>query len=158
MLCKPYRGLPPLMKRKHVISCITSFLREMPHYVLPRISPMGNALACNSGCSSLRAVLSCCWMNPSTISTFPHGPDLRKHWLISKGPFWRLSMIATSSSVSPRMCGTSKMERLRSGRTSKTMKTISPTPYPEVNEVLHLLLINVKEILKDQFVGMYLYG
>jgi predicted nucleotidyltransferase len=38
------------------------------------------------------------------------------------------------------------------------MKTISPTPYPDVNEVLHLLLINVKEILKDQFVGMYLYG
>ena len=38
------------------------------------------------------------------------------------------------------------------------MKTISPTPYPDVNEVLHLLLSNVKEILKDQFVGMYLYG
>src|SRR5215208_1981336 len=38
------------------------------------------------------------------------------------------------------------------------MKTISPTPYPEVNEVLKLLLTNAKEILKDQFVGMYLYG
>ena len=38
------------------------------------------------------------------------------------------------------------------------MKTISPTPYPEVNEVLDLLLLNVKEILKEQFVGMFLYG
>jgi Domain of unknown function (DUF4111)/Nucleotidyltransferase domain len=50
------------------------------------------------------------------------------------------------------------MERLRNGRTLQTMKTISPTPYPEVNEVLHLLLNDAKEILKDQFVGMYLYG
>jgi hypothetical protein len=33
-----------------------------------------------------------------------------------------------------------------------------PTPYPDVNEVLQLLLTRVKEILKDQFVGMYLYG
>jgi predicted nucleotidyltransferase len=33
-----------------------------------------------------------------------------------------------------------------------------PTPYPEVNEVLNLLLENAKTILKDQFVGMYLYG
>lgn len=33
-----------------------------------------------------------------------------------------------------------------------------PTPYPDVNEVLHLLLSNAKEILGDQFVGMYLYG
>jgi predicted nucleotidyltransferase len=38
------------------------------------------------------------------------------------------------------------------------MKHMSPTPYPDVNQVLHLLLTNVKEILKDQFVGMYLYG
>lgn len=41
---------------------------------------------------------------------------------------------------------------------TNTMKTISPTPYPDVNAVLNLLLINVKEILQDQFVGMYLYG
>jgi predicted nucleotidyltransferase len=34
----------------------------------------------------------------------------------------------------------------------------NPTPYSEVNEVLHLLLNNVKRILGDQFVGMYLYG
>lgn len=34
----------------------------------------------------------------------------------------------------------------------------TPTPYPEVNELLHLLLRNVKGILDDSFVGMYLYG
>ncbi len=39
----------------------------------------------------------------------------------------------------------------------KYMK-INPTPYPDVNETLDVLLYNVKEILKDQFVGMYLYG
>lgn len=33
-----------------------------------------------------------------------------------------------------------------------------PTPYPEVNELLDLLLRNVKRILGEQFVGMYLYG
>ncbi|HJS19224.1 MAG TPA: aminoglycoside adenylyltransferase domain-containing protein [Anaerolineales bacterium] len=38
------------------------------------------------------------------------------------------------------------------------MKLISPTPYPDVNEILNLLFTNVKEILKDQFVGMYLHG
>ena len=38
------------------------------------------------------------------------------------------------------------------------MVITSPTPYPAVNEVLKLLLANVKEILQDQFVGMYLYG
>ncbi|MBL8100276.1 MAG: DUF4111 domain-containing protein [Anaerolineales bacterium] len=32
------------------------------------------------------------------------------------------------------------------------------TQYDNVNELLHLLLTNVKGILKDQFVGMYLYG
>jgi predicted nucleotidyltransferase len=35
---------------------------------------------------------------------------------------------------------------------------IKPTIYPDVNEVLNLLLLNVKKILGDQFVGMYLYG
>jgi predicted nucleotidyltransferase len=39
-----------------------------------------------------------------------------------------------------------------------TLGQIMPTPYPDVNEVLHLLLANVKQILGDQFVGMYLYG
>ncbi|HXF84161.1 MAG TPA: aminoglycoside adenylyltransferase domain-containing protein [Anaerolineales bacterium] len=34
----------------------------------------------------------------------------------------------------------------------------SPTPYTDVNEILHLLLANIKATLKDQFVGMYLYG
>lgn len=33
-----------------------------------------------------------------------------------------------------------------------------PTPYPEVNEVLLVLLGNVKRILGNQFIGMYLYG
>lgn len=32
------------------------------------------------------------------------------------------------------------------------------TPYDDVNEILNLLIRNVKEILKEQFVGMYLYG
>lgn len=32
------------------------------------------------------------------------------------------------------------------------------TPYDDVNEVLNLLLANVKQILKEQFFGMYLYG
>ena len=38
------------------------------------------------------------------------------------------------------------------------MKTISPTPHPDVNEILNLLHSNVKEILARQFVGMYLFG
>ena len=38
------------------------------------------------------------------------------------------------------------------------MNTLILTPYPDVNEVLNLLLLNVKEILKAQFVGIYLYG
>jgi len=58
------------------------------------------------------------------------------------------------------------MAELRSGNAThravrfkiNEMITISPTPYPDVNQVLYLLLTNVKEILKDQFVGMYLYG
>lgn len=33
-----------------------------------------------------------------------------------------------------------------------------PTPHPDVNEILNLLFVNVKGILQDQFVGMYLYG
>jgi len=35
---------------------------------------------------------------------------------------------------------------------------LSSTPYPDVNEIMNLLRANVKEILKDQFVGMYLFG
>ena len=38
------------------------------------------------------------------------------------------------------------------------IQQIRPTPYPEVNGLLHLLLLNVKRILGEQFVGMYLYG
>src|SRR3990172_7811734 len=32
------------------------------------------------------------------------------------------------------------------------------TPYPDVNEISHLLLTRVQEILGDQFIGMYLHG
>ena len=38
------------------------------------------------------------------------------------------------------------------------MKTKSPIPYPDVDELLVLLLSKVKEILGDYFVGLYLYG
>jgi len=38
------------------------------------------------------------------------------------------------------------------------MKPISPTPYPDVNEILNSLLFNVQEMLGKQFVGMYLFG
>jgi predicted nucleotidyltransferase len=38
------------------------------------------------------------------------------------------------------------------------MNKITPTPYAEVNEILDLLHTNVKEILQDSFVGMYLFG
>ena len=38
------------------------------------------------------------------------------------------------------------------------MKSSSPTLYPDVNEILNFMLSNVQEILKDQFVGMYLFG
>jgi hypothetical protein len=33
-----------------------------------------------------------------------------------------------------------------------------PTPYPDVNELLALLLARVEQILANRFVGMYLYG
>lgn len=35
---------------------------------------------------------------------------------------------------------------------------ISPTPHLDVNEILNLLFTNIKEILQDQLVGVYLYG
>jgi predicted nucleotidyltransferase len=35
---------------------------------------------------------------------------------------------------------------------------IKPTLYPDINEVLNSLLSSAKDILGDQFVGMYLYG
>ena len=38
------------------------------------------------------------------------------------------------------------------------MKTTPPTPFPDVKEILDLLHTNVKEILQDHFVGMYLFG
>lgn len=39
-----------------------------------------------------------------------------------------------------------------------TLQQIKPTPYREVNEILNLLLSNIQGILKNEFVGMYLYG
>ncbi|HSL43654.1 MAG TPA: aminoglycoside adenylyltransferase domain-containing protein [Anaerolineales bacterium] len=39
-----------------------------------------------------------------------------------------------------------------------TLQQTKPTPYAEVNEILNLLLSSVKQILGEQFVGMYLYG
>lgn len=38
------------------------------------------------------------------------------------------------------------------------MKTLSPTSYADVNQVLELLLAEVRVVLGQQFVGMYLYG
>jgi predicted nucleotidyltransferase len=38
------------------------------------------------------------------------------------------------------------------------LEKVKPTPYSDVNEVLNLLHSNAKEILDDEFVGMYLYG
>jgi predicted nucleotidyltransferase len=39
-----------------------------------------------------------------------------------------------------------------------TLQQIKPTQYREVNEILNLFLTSVKGILKNQLVGMYLYG
>lgn len=39
-----------------------------------------------------------------------------------------------------------------------TMQQTKPTPYQDVNEILGLLMASAKKILKEQFVGMYLYG
>ncbi len=38
------------------------------------------------------------------------------------------------------------------------MKPTFPTPQPDVNKILNLLLDNITGILQSQFVGMYLYG
>ncbi len=38
------------------------------------------------------------------------------------------------------------------------MTSLQPTPYPDVNALLRLLLDGVRDILGDQLVGMYLYG
>jgi predicted nucleotidyltransferase len=40
----------------------------------------------------------------------------------------------------------------------KRLKPLFPTPYAKVNAVLHVLLSSVKEILGEQWIGMYLYG
>ena len=33
-----------------------------------------------------------------------------------------------------------------------------PTPYPDVNVVLHALLSSVQTVLGNHFIGLYLYG
>ncbi|MBT3189561.1 MAG: nucleotidyltransferase domain-containing protein [Anaerolineae bacterium] len=33
-----------------------------------------------------------------------------------------------------------------------------PTPYPEVNTIVDHLFVNIKKILGEQFVGLYLHG
>ena len=38
------------------------------------------------------------------------------------------------------------------------MEHISPTPYPDVNEILNILFNDIKDILEDELVGMYLFG
>ena len=38
------------------------------------------------------------------------------------------------------------------------LRILSPTPYPDVNEILNLLLTETKDILQGQFIGMYLFG
>ena len=40
----------------------------------------------------------------------------------------------------------------------RRMNNLSPTPYPDVDGILDLLLTQVKEILSEDFIGMYLYG
>lgn len=38
------------------------------------------------------------------------------------------------------------------------MVNLHPTPYPDINEILGILLASAKEVLREKFVGMYLYG
>ena len=38
------------------------------------------------------------------------------------------------------------------------MKSISPTPYSDVNDILNILYTKTREILQEHFVGMYLFG
>lgn len=41
---------------------------------------------------------------------------------------------------------------------SKSMHTLKPTPYPEVNSILAILLNEVLRILAGKFLGLYLHG
>jgi len=49
-------------------------------------------------------------------------------------------------------------ERFPEGRTAMLTDVPNPTPYPDVNAVLHHFLSSVRAILDNQFVGMYLSG
>ncbi len=44
------------------------------------------------------------------------------------------------------------------GRRAVSLPRPSPTPYPDVNTILHELLSSVRATLGNHFVGMYLYG
>ncbi|MBN8654610.1 MAG: DUF4111 domain-containing protein [Anaerolineae bacterium] len=67
---------------------------------------------------------------------------------------WLWHMTEVLSNDLQAMFGLQKMERF----TNKVRMYKNFTPYQDVNNVLSLLLENVKGILKDEFVGMYLYG
>src|SRR5688572_7874990 len=94
-------------------------------------------------------------MNRSIIWTSLRGNVLRKPLKIFRGRSWRSFMTAVLSSDLPRTFGWQKTER---SQNRCSMSYPQFTPHQDVNEVLHLLLVNAKEILKDQFFGMYLYG
>src|SRR5204863_8144437 len=62
-------------------------------------------------------------------------------------------------SSSPRLIGAYRdLAKTKHENREIKMSIISPTPYPDVNEILDLLLSGVKEIVEDQFIGMYLFG
>jgi predicted nucleotidyltransferase len=105
-------------------------------------------------------VLSLCRM----LYTLKHGGILSKHaaarWALENldstwRPLIERALIGRQNpnldADSEDIQGTLDMMRFTLGQTR-------PTPYPEVNEILNLLLLNVKKILGPQFVGLYLYG
>lgn len=53
---------------------------------------------------------------------------------------------------------TPTLARLYSFRERMSTTFQPPTPYPQINNLLYLLLSNVRRALRDQFVGLYLYG
>lgn len=50
------------------------------------------------------------------------------------------------------------MPTLHNGWCALSANVTHPTPHPDVNAVLHILLSGVQTILGNHFVGMYLYG
>ena len=105
-------------------------------------------------------VLSLCRM----IYTLRHGKILSKSaaakWALRNlDPKWRpLIERAVIGRQYPNLDADLKDMQETQNMMRYTLEQIKPTPYPEVNQVLNLLLSHVKQILGDQFVGMYLYG